>query len=313
MQRVLITGAAGWTGGHLARRLEEDGDLEILGVDDREPKVQFDSHFEQLPLDRLTLAQYVLDVEPNIVFHLHSVHPRSVQGQSEDAEERIVGSLALFGALERLKTVQKVIVKSDTAFYGASARNPSVLSESARPHGSPSRYERNLREMEQFIGDTAGRYPNMSVTVLRFAPIFGPSVGNPISMFLQMRAVPTMLGFDPRMQFIHETDAVSALVHAGNVGVPGTFNVAPEGQIFLSRVLRLGRRVAQPLPSKLFDKALTMLQRANIVIPDDLRGLLKFGRVTNTSAMANTFGFAPAFSQRGIALDVYGRNPETMA
>jgi len=310
MQRVLITGAAGWTGGSLARRLESDPDVEVFAVDDREPKIAFDSHFEQLPLDRLTLARYVLDVEPNVVFHLHSVHPKSVQGQSRDADERIVASLALFGAIERLDTVRNVIVKSDTAFYGASPRNPSVLTESARPQGTKTRFTRNIGEMEKFIGETAKRYPDIQVTVLRFAPIFGPSVDNPISLYLRMRAVPTLLGFDPRMQFIYESDAVEALVHASTAGVPGTFNIAAEGQMFLSRVLRLGQRLAQPLPSKLFDKALTGLQRADIAIPDNLRGLLKHGRVASTSAMARTLRFSPTHTQRQIVLSAYGRDPE---
>lgn len=313
MERVLITGAAGWTGGTLARRLEQDTNLEVFAVDDRSPKVEFASHFEQLPLDRLTLARYVLEVEPNVVFHLHSVHPSSVQGQSRDAEERIVGSLALFGAIERLQTVRTVIVKSDTAFYGSSPRNPSVLKESAKPHGSLTRFERNLMEMEKFIGETSKRHQHIGVTVLRFAPIFGPSVGNPISMYLRMRAVPTLLGFDPRMQFIHETDVVEALVHASSADTRGTFNVAADGQMFLSRVLRLGKRISQPLPSKLFDKALTGLQRANIAIPDDLRDLLRYGRVASTSAMRSTLGFSPAYSQRQIVLDAYSRGPEGAA
>ncbi len=310
MQRVLITGAAGWTGGNLARRLEARSDLEVFAVDDQKPRVQFASDFQRLSLDRLTLARHVLDVEPHIVFHLQSVHPTSEHGKNTEAEERIVGSLALFGAIERLGTVRSVIVKSDTAFYGASPRNPSVLNESTRPQGTPSRLQRDLTEMERFIGEAAIRHPDISFTVLRFAPIFGPQVGNPISRYLTLPSVPTLMGFDPRLQFVHEIDAVSALERAADHPVPGTFNVAGRGQIYLSRILRLGRRIPQPLPGRLFDTALNGLQRVGISVPDHLRGLLKHGRVVSTKAMTETLGFEPTYTCRQTVLSAYGHQPE---
>jgi UDP-glucose 4-epimerase len=310
MRKVLITGAAGWTGGNLARHLEARPDLEVFAVDDTNPRVPFASDFRRLSLDRLTLARYVLDVQPNIVFHLQSVHPTSERGQNTEAEERIIGSLALFGAIERLDTVEKVIVKSDTAIYGASPRNPSVLNESTRPQGSPSRFQRDLTEMERFIGAAAQRHPDIQFSVLRFAPIFGPMIGNPISRYLTLPAVPTLMGFDPRLQFVHEADAVAALEFAADHDVPGTFNVAGNGQMYLSRILRLGRRIPQPLPGRMFDAALSGLARVNVSVPRHLRGLLKHGRVVDTKAMTDVLGFEPAFSCRQTVLSAYGHRFE---
>lgn len=284
--------------------------MQVFAVDDQKPRVEFTADFRQLSLDRLTLARYVLEIEPHIVFHLQSVHPTSEHGTNTAAEERIVGSLGLFGAIERLDTVTNVIVKSDTAFYGASARNPSVLSESTRPQGTPSRFQRDLTEMERFIADSASRHPKISFTVLRFAPIFGPRIENPISRYLTLPSVPTLLGFDPRLQFIHEVDVVAALEHAANWSDSGTFNVAGRGQLYLSRVLRLGRRIPQPLPGRLFDGALNGLQRMNVSVPDHLRGLLKHGRITNTDAMTETLGFEPTYTARQTVLSAYGRIDE---
>ncbi len=310
MTRVLITGAANWTGGNLARHLETRPDIEVFAVDDKEPRVPFSSDFRRLSLDRLTLARYVIDIQPNIVFHLQSVHPTSEHGRNIESEERIVGSLALFGAIERLDTVEKVIVKSDTAIYGASPRNPSVLNETTRPQGTPSRFQRDLTEMERFIGEAASRHPDIRFSVLRFAPIFGPQVRNPISRYLTLPAVPTLLGFDPRLQFIHEADAVAALEHAADHDVSGTFNVAASGQIYLSRVLRLGRRLPQPLPGRMFEAAVSGLSRVNISVPDHLKGLLKHGRVTDTTAMRQELGFEPTFTCRQTVLSAYGHRLE---
>lgn len=311
MRRVLITGAAGWTGGNLARRLEARPDLKVYAVDDTKPRVPFSSDFRRLSLDRLTLARYVLEIQPHVVFHLQSVHPTSERGRNTESEERIIGSLALFGAIERLDTVEKVIVKSDTAIYGASPRNPSVLNETTRPQGTPSRFQRDLTEMERFIGEAKTRHPDTQFTVLRFAPIFGPKIKNPISRYLTLPTVPTLMGFDPRLQFVHESDAVTALEHAGDRGIDGTFNVAASGQLYLSRVLRLGRRLPQPLPGRMFDGALSGLARADMGVPRHLRGLLKHGRVTDTSEMTATLGFEPAFSCRETVLSAYGHKVES--
>jgi UDP-glucose 4-epimerase len=311
MRRVLITGAAGWTGGNLARRLEARSDLKVYAVDDAKPRVPFSSDFRRLSLDRLTLARYVLEIEPHVVFHLQSVHPTSERGKNTESEERIIGSLALFGAIERLDTVEKVIVKSDTAIYGASPRNPSVLNETTRPQGTPSRFQRDLTEMERFIGEAQTRQPNTQFTVLRFAPIFGPRIKNPISRYLTLPSVPTLMGFDPRLQFVHESDAVAALEYAGDHGVDGTFNIAGHGQLYLSRVLRLGRRLPQPLPGRMFDGALSGLARADMGVPRHLRGLLKHGRVVDTTKMRRTLGFEPEFSCRQTVLSAYGHNVES--
>jgi UDP-glucose 4-epimerase len=48
------------------------------------------------------------------------------------------------------------------------------------------------------------------VTVLRLAPILGPTVNNYLTRYLGRRVVPTLMGFDPLMQFLHEVDALAA-------------------------------------------------------------------------------------------------------
>ena len=306
MRRVFVTGAATWTGGQLVKRLETRDDLEVFAVDDAAPRVSFSSPFERLSLERLALARYILEVEPDVVVHLQSVHRSAEEGRNTSAEERIVGALALFGAIERLDSVKSVIVKSDTAFYGSSPRNPSVLKESTRPQGSPSKYQRDLTEMERFVAETSERHTDIEYTVLRFAPIFGPEVGNPFSRYLSLRIVPTLLGFDPRLQVTHERDAVAALEHALDAQVAGTFNVAADGQMYLSRVLRLGSRIQQPLPGRMYDSALRGLTRVNVTVPAHVRSILKYGRVVDTGLMKSELGFTPEFTCRQTVLNAYG-------
>lgn len=304
---MFVTGAGTWTGGNLIGRLSRRPDMEVFGVDDRKPRVSFNADFRKLSLNGLALARYVLEIEPTIIVHIQSVHRTSEEGRRSSGEERVLGSLGLFGAIERLSSVRAVVVKSDTAIYGASPRNPSVLSEGTRPQGRPSRFQRDLAEMERFIGEARQSHPETVYTTLRFAPILGPQVGNSISRYLRLPVVPTLMGFDPRLQFIHDRDAVDALEHAVDNPTDGTFNVAADGQMYLSRVLRLGRRIPQPLPGRTFDAALRGLARFNVPSPDHLKGLLKHGRVTDTRLMQEKFGFTPSHTCRQSVLCGYER------
>jgi UDP-glucose 4-epimerase len=305
VKRVFVTGAGTWVGGTLIHRLASRDDLEVFAVGDTEPVVAFDAPFERLDLDRLALARHVLEIEPDVVIHLQSVHRTAEEGRTTQSEDRVVGALALFGAIERVGTVSTVIVKSDSAIYGANPRNPSVLRESTRPQGRPSRFQRDLTEMELFIAQLRERHPETVFTTLRFASILGPNVGNPISRYLTLPVVPTLMGFDPRLQFTDERDAVAVMEHALDSPVDGTFNVAAEGQMYLSRVLRLGRRIPQPLPGRLFDTALRNLSRIDLFVPDHVRGLLKNGRVIDTTAMQHDFGFRTMHTCRQAVLNTY--------
>jgi UDP-glucose 4-epimerase len=79
----------------------------------------------------------------------------------------------------------------------------------------------------------------MMLTILRFAAILGPTVDTPWVRFLREPRAPTLLGFDPVMQIVHEDDVVAALVHAVHCDVPGVFNIAAEDAMPLSKIRSL--------------------------------------------------------------------------
>lgn len=313
MRRVLVTGAGGWTGSRVVQALEQRPDLEVYAVDDTEPRLPFESEFQRLSLDRLALARFLLDIEPHTVVHTQTVDRSAKLGGRVAHDDAVIGAQALFGAIGRCKATRRVVVKSDAAIYGSSPRNPSVLAETTRGRGSTDRYQSELLDMESFVRETSSIHEHVDYTILRFAPILGPTVANPISRFLTLPTVPTVLGYDPRMQFVFEEDAVRAIVHAVDCEVAGTFNIAAPGQLYLSRVLRLGLRVPQPLPGRVFDSALRGLARVDLPIPEHLALLLKHGRVMDTAEMRDRLRFEPALTCRQTVLAAYGRMPEVDA
>ena len=82
------------------------------------------------------------------------------------------------------------------------------------------------------------------VSTLRFANFIGPTVRTALTRYFSLPVVPTVLGFDPRLQFVHEHDGLDALRRATIGDFPGTFNVAGDGVLTLSQAIR---RTGQPV------------------------------------------------------------------
>jgi UDP-glucose 4-epimerase len=311
MERVLVTGAASWIGGNAIRLLESRPGTRILGVDDIDPKVEFASEFAVIGLDQLEFADLLGDFSPTAVLHLGTIDRSATVGAERSDRGLVIGAQALFGAVARSKETKTVVVRSEAGVYTAGPRQPSIATEESSGAGSgASRHQRRLRELEAFVATQAQRHRTATYAVLRFAPIVGANIGNRLSRYLGLPAVPTQLGFDPRLQFIAEDDALRMLLHVLEFPQPGAFNVAADGQLYLSRVLRLGRRLQQPLPARALRAARRGLAGWGIHLTDDDMRMLKYGRVMDTAKATAAFGLRPQLNCRQTVLALYHRIPE---
>ena len=134
-----------------------------------------------------------------------------------------------------------------------------------------------------------------------------------MSRYLRLPAVPTRLGYDPRLQLISEYDVVNALTHTLENPIAGAFNIAAPGQLYLSRVLRLGHRISQPLPRRAYDIAVKGMSRADLHLPGHVKRLVHYGLIADTRRMTEVLGFAPAYNLRQTVLAGYGVLPPRAA
>jgi UDP-glucose 4-epimerase len=313
MRRILVSGAATWTGGHLIKELETRSDVEVIAVDEIPARIELESEVHLFELDNPEFAHFVIDSKPDALIHLQTVDRSALLGGRRSHDEAVVGAQALFGAIRRCSEIKHVIVKSDICVYGMGPRNPSVVSEDARLDGRRSRFAKDLTIVEDYINDTAAYRGDAVFTVLRLAPIFGPNVTNPMSRYLRLPLVPTRLGYDPRMQLLSGEDAIGALNHTLDHPVPGTFNVAASGQLYLSRILRLGKRIGQPLPNRAYNIAVKGMGRADLHLPDHIKHLVHYGLIADTRRMRNVLGFEPQQNLRQTVLCGYGLLPSRSA
>jgi len=132
------------------------------------------------------------------------------------------------------------------------------------------------------------------VTTLRLANVLGPHVTSPITSYFRLPVVPTVLGFDPRLQFLHEKDLLRVLGHSVHAEVPGTFNVAGDGIMLLSQAVRRLRKPTVALPRPAVGGLASVLKSARMAdfSPEQL-GFLTFGRGIDTTRMRTVLGFEP--------------------
>src|SRR5579863_4738935 len=253
---VALTGAASFLGTNLIGLLEEDERVQrIVAVDIKAPATAgkktrvYEVDFTQ-PATEARLAEILAAERADTLVHLAFLaSPTHASAWAHELES--VGTMHTLVAARHAQ-VRKFVMWSQTLLYGAHPSNPNFLSE-RHPLRAPSRepFFADKLEAEAEANRFAQRAQGAVVTVLRTAPILGPTVHNYVTRYLSRRLVPTMLGFDPLVQFVHEVDAIAAFKLAIDRDVPGTFNVVGEGVLPLSTVIKLAGRVALPVPHPL--------------------------------------------------------------
>src|SRR4029453_6290780 len=99
-----------------------------------------------------------------------------------------------------------------------------------------------------YVRGLARRRPDFVVTTLRLANLVGIGVDSHVTRYLSLPLVPRVLGFDARLQFLHPSDAIDALLLVTHRDVPGTYNVAAPDIVTLTQALRKMGRPAIGVP-----------------------------------------------------------------
>ncbi len=273
----------------------------IIGVDSAEPRLELErTEYVKVSNQHSLLQRIVRAARIDTVIDARMIVNSFDAPARETHENNVIGTMNILAACTGADSpVRKFIFKSSTHYYGAEQDDPAFFSEPmSRPHPPRTRLERDLVEAEAAVGEFAARRPEVVVTVLRCANVLGPDVETGFTRMLGLPVVPMILGFDPRLQFVHEDDVVHALEHAALNDLPGTFNIAADGVLALSEVASLvGRRALPLLPPVGTGLVRAPLRRFGFRTPDEMANLLRFGRGVDNRLYKAT-GFAYGFTSR---------------
>jgi len=298
---VLVTGVCRDLGGRFARLIAaQPGVDRVIGVDVVPPRHDLgDVRFVRADIRNPVIAKVIAAEDVDTVVHLSVIAtPHGAGGRSSMKEINVIGTMQLLAACQKAPGVQRLVVKSSGRVYGASPRDPAMFSEDMAPRRMPrSGFGKDSVEVEGYVRGFARRRPDVTVTMLRCASLLGPRIETNLTRYFELPVIPTVAGFDGRLQFCHEDDALDALRHSATAGVHGTFNIAGDGVLMVSQAVRRLGKPTVPVPSFAMSPLRSVFPQArHAELNSEHATYLSHGRGLDTTAMREILGFHPRFT-----------------
>ncbi len=312
---VVVTGVARHLGAQVAARLAADPRIDrVVGIDAATPagdaaRLLHGVEVRRLDLSSPEIAWLLADTGAEAVVHLAIVTAVDHQsgGRAAMKDLNVIGSMQLFAACQQSPVLRKIVVRSSTAAYGASFSDPAVFTEDTEPREMPrGGFARDVLDIEGYVRSFRRRRPDVVATVLRFAPFVGPRADTRLTRYFALPVVPTVLGRDPRLQFVHVEDALEVLHRSVVERHPGTYNVAGPGVLTLNQAIRRAGRIAFPVVEPGLSAVAAYAKRTGLVdFSLDQLDLFVHGRVVDISRLVAEYGFEPRST--AVAFDEFVR------
>lgn len=297
---VLVTGVANRFASLVARRLaqigEDGGISRVVGIDTVVPAGDLGgTKFVRADIRTPVIGKVIAVEDVDTVVHLDVNPPLNRAGGGGSKELNVIGTMQLLAACQQSTTVSKFVLGSSAAVYGTSPRDPAMWSESMSARGGVRQgFPKDVVEVESYVRGFSRRRPEVLITTLRNAQILSPGIGSPFSEYFTSPVLPAVMGFDPRLGFLHLDDALEVMCESVVEDRPGTFNVAGPGVVLLSQAARrLGRPVIALPPIGFATASRRVMRAAGADISPDLHRLLTYGRVLDIAALREIFGYEP--------------------
>jgi UDP-glucose 4-epimerase len=295
MKKVLITGISAPLGRLLARRLAAS--WTVCGVDARpwagRPR---EISARVADLRKREFEEVMRSERPQAVVHLGV--KRELRGDEQARHDlnlrgtkRLLDHCAAFG-------VEQLLVISTSTVYGAAPENPLYMREDEPLSASRSYPEmRDRVEVDALATAFVWRVAEVRTAVLRPVHVLGPHSTGMLAEYLRRDRPPTVLGYDPLIQLIHEDDWAEAIALALSREVRGVFNVTGAGQLPLRTAIAEMGSVPLALPEFLLRPWIRASFAAGLVPwPEGAIDLVKFPVVVSGDAFVEATGWKPLYS-----------------
>ncbi|HVY27390.1 MAG TPA: NAD-dependent epimerase/dehydratase family protein [Polyangiaceae bacterium] len=287
---VVVTGICGRLGRDLSRLLHRQ--RKVIGVDRRafiDPPGDVEHH--QMDI-RSSRAREVFRHGVSAVVHLgvmHDPHESSI----EHHDFNVVGLQKVLEYVDTYK-IPKLVLLSSANVYGPRPDNPQLIREDAPLLGAgPFSDIRDLVELDMLVSAFFWRAPSTETVILRPAHILG-TVRNAPSNYLRLDVVPTLLGFDPMMQVVHQRDVLQAIERALAPGVRGIFNIGGPEPLALSKAIAILGRRGMAVPHSLAKAAVKNLFRFRLTsFPAPELDFIRYVCMVDDSKARSELSYAP--------------------
>jgi UDP-glucose 4-epimerase len=293
--KILVPGASGLLARKVVRELVERGH-EVAGIDARPwPGAPSGVDVHVVDVRKRAAEDVFRRFRPDAVIHMATV--THLREKSEDRYRiNLGGTRAVFEHAQTYGVGQVIFVGRHT-FYGAAADSPLYHKEDEPPvaaHAFPELAD--LVAADLYASTALWRMPNTRTAVLRICYTLGPSRHGTLAAFLRFRRVPTVMGFDPLFQFMHEDDAARSIAVALEARLHGVFNVAGPPPLPLSTIIRGIGHVPLPIPEPLLGFAFGRFGLP--LLPTGAIAHLKYPVVIDASSFKSATDFEYRYDER---------------
>jgi UDP-glucose 4-epimerase len=306
--RIVILGLSSYLGGRLAQALERQPDIQsVVGIDTEDPRHELQrTEFVRVGIDPALLRRILHAAAIDTVVDTRLVTNPMTASLADAHKINLAGTRAVLDACaDKDSTVTKIVFKSSAHFYGYGPGDPAFFTEDMPRRRRPrTAIERDVVEAEAALREFAAHRPEATITTLRTAD----EVASDARLgLLALPVVPSILGFDPRFQFVHEDDLVGALAYAARHDLPGIYNVAGDGVLVLSEVCSLlGKTMVPLLPPWGTGFAAAQLRRLGLRVPVEAIRHLRYGRGLDNRRL-KAAGFHYRYTSREAVLELRAR------
>jgi UDP-glucose 4-epimerase len=253
MQRILVTGGAGFIGSHLVSSLIELGN-EVHVIDNLStgrleavhPNVRLHVHNIASP----DTVQLINKIKPEVIYHLAAQADvqSSILLPAKDANTNIHGTLHILEYCREHCNTTKVIFASTSAVYGQLQRDYITELDPTNPI---SFYGLSKLTAEGYIKMYHDFY-HIPYTILRFANVYGPGQtakgeGGVVAIFMDRlsRSLPLQIHGDGEQtrDFIYVGDVVQALIAANKDGAAQTLHVSTTERTSINTLASLANEI----------------------------------------------------------------------
>jgi UDP-glucose 4-epimerase len=293
--KVLIPGIAGAIGRKVAAYLAGEGH-EVIGIDARPwPDAPKNIEVHNVDIRKRAAEDVFRKRRPEAVIHMATVTSIVVRGGEERHKMNLGGTRAVF-EYSRAYGVAHCIFVGRHTFYGAAADLPLFHTEEEPPMALTTFADlADLVAADLFAANALWRDPELVTSVLRVCYTLGASGHGTLAAFLRGPRVPTVLGFDPLFQFMHEDDVVRAIALTLQKRIRGIFNVAGPQPIPLTTMIREAGRKPMPIPEFAYGLALGRFGLPHL--PPGALAHIKYPIVVDASAFRQATDFKFEFDE----------------
>ncbi len=309
MRRIAVTGASGYLGSVLIKRLIQEPEVEmVLGFDVRpgaltHPKLRHVQQEINAPM-RQSLSESGIDTIVHLAFLLNTTRDRAISRRVNlGGTTNVINESAAAG-------VSHIFFASSSTVYGAYPNNPPHFSETdaIRPNRGFT-YSEDKAELERIIARFSLENPRIGITIGRIAPVLGPNANNFVVRAF-FRSVMIKAGsYDPPLQYTHEndfSDIVASLVLRRSAGV---FNIASDGDINYTDVSRIAGKKLITIPSAILGPmtGLTWLLRLQDDGTPAGLAFIKYPWLVSNAKLKAELGIAPHYTSVQAVSDYAAR------